>query len=193
MWEATKINSPEYCQLCAWPCLRQEEDGHGHSKQSQESRGDLSPQLVSREQKTSDGQPSANVNSFASVQSCSGEGSSPGPGSGWLLHSWWGNEKSWSQRNENMCIGRLPLLNVPHDPGGQMAFYVVFTTVILDWLLNLFVFLTQLPASRLAFSLTRILRAEFEQLHYNFLLFLITVALVPASTTWSRPICLHRV
>ena len=49
-----------------------------------------------------------------------------------------------------------------------MAFYVVFTTVILDWLLNLFVFLTQLPASRLAFSLTRILRAEFEQLHYNF-------------------------
>lgn len=132
----------------------------------------------------------ANVSCFASVQRSSGEGGSPVPGSGWLLHSWWGNEKSWSERNENMCIGRLPLLNVPHHPGGQMAFYVVFTTVILDWLLNLFVFLTQLPASCLAFSLTRILRAEFEQLHYYFFLFLITVVLVPASTTWSRPICL---
>ena len=121
------------------------------------------------------------MNCFASVQSSSGEGGSPGPGSGWLLHGWWGNEKSWSQRNENMCIGRLPLLNVPHDPGGQMAFYVVFTTVILDWLLNLFVFLTQLPASRLAFSLTQILRAGFEQLHYNFFFSLL---LLP----WCQPL-----
>lgn len=45
-----------------------------------------------------------------------------------------------------MCPGRLPLPNVPRDPGVQMAFYVVFTTVVLDRLLNLFVFLTQLPA-----------------------------------------------
>lgn len=118
---------------------------------------------------------------FASIQSSSGEGSNSGPGSGWFFHSWLRNEKSWSQRNENMCIGRLPLLN---GPGGQMAFYVVFTTAILDWLPNLFVFLTQLPASCLAFSLTRTLRAGFEQLRY-FFLFLTTIASVPASTTQS--------
>lgn len=102
---------------------------------------------------------------FTSVPNNSGKGGNTGPGSGQLFHSWLGKEKRCSQRNENMCLGRLPLLNVPHDPGGQMAFYVVFTTVILDWLLNLFVFLTQLAASRLPFSLTLIPRAQFEQAH----------------------------
>lgn len=70
--------------------------------------------------------------SLVGVQSDPGDSGRTGPRPGWHVHSQLGDGKNPSQSNESMCIGRQPLLNGPHDPGDQMAFYAIFTTVILD-------------------------------------------------------------